>query len=245
MFDLVRAKIIWYTWSMKHTSAKTEEYIRMSSGRLYNPNEKGIFARHIRALRLCEKYNRISVIRAAKRSRLLRKLIPSATDGCFVLGNFRCEYGDNIRLGANFFSNFDCKMLDVATITIGDNVMLGANVTLATPTHPLLAEERVIQQFPDGYHDLEYAKPIVIGDNVWIASGVTVCGGVTIGKNVVVGAGSVVTRDLPDDTLCFGVPCRVVRAITEADRLDVWSTYRSGMPPIPKGKRKDDRTPRG
>ena len=223
---------------MKKNATHTD-YERMKAGHLYNSADKALLFRHIRALRLCERYNRTSICLLPWRNHLLRRLIPDLPKGVFVMSNFWCEYGDNIRLGLNFFANFDCKLLDVAPITIGDNVMLGANVTLATPAHPLMGDERIIQQYPDGYHDLEYAKPITIGNNVWLASGVTVCGGVTIGDNVVVGAGSVVTRDLPDGTFCCGVPCRVVRPITDQDRMDVWATYQADAIPIPKGKRKD------
>ena len=104
-------------------------------------------------------------------------------------------------------------------MTIGDNVMFGPNVTIATPVHPLVADERVIQQFPDGVYDLEYAKPITICDGVWLASGVIVNGGVTIGKNSVIGSGSVVTRDIPEGVVAVGNPCKVLRKITDADRM--------------------------
>ena len=99
-------------------------------------------------------------------------------------------------------------LLDVAKITIGDNVMFGARVMVVTPMHPMLGEERIIQEYPDGYYNIEYAKPITIGNNVWLASGVIVCPGVTIGDNAVIGAGSVVTKDVPENTIVFGSPAR-------------------------------------
>ena len=215
----------------------TSQWDRMVGGRLYNCTDSTVLRRHLRALVLCDRYNRTRIYNLPRRSLLLRRLLPHVGKGAFILNNFHCEYGVNITAGINFFANFDCKMLDVAPITIGDNVMLGVNVTLATPMHPMVADERIIRQYPTGYHDLEYARPITIGDNVWLASGVIVCGGVTIGDNVVVGAGSVVTRDLPPNTFCCGVPCRVVRAITQQDRLDVWATYQADQPPIPRGRR--------
>ena len=223
---------------MKNKNDSVSQWDRMVGGRLYNCTDWAVMRRHIRALAMCDAYNRTRIYWFPRRQRLLRRLLPHAAKGCFILNNFHCEYGDNITLGCNFFANFDCKMLDVAPITIGDNVMLGANVTLATPVHPLVADERIIQQYPDGYHDLEYAKPITIGNNVWLASGVTVCGGVTVGDNVVVGAGSVVTRDLPADTFCCGVPCRVVRPITDMDRIDAWQTYMADSPPVTRARRR-------
>lgn len=97
--------------------------------------------------------------------------------------------------------------------------MFGPNVTIATPVHPLLAEERAIQQYPDGVYDLEYAKPITISDGVWLASGVIVNGGVTIGKNAVIASGSVVTKDIPENVVAAGVPCKVIRPLSEKDSV--------------------------
>ena len=103
---------------------------------------------------------------------------------------------------------------------IGDNVMIGPNVTLATPMHPLLPEERNFRQDTNGrWYNLEYAKPITIEDNCWLASNVVVCGGVTIGEGSAIGAGSVVTRSIPPHSLAVGNPCRVIRPLTEADRM--------------------------
>ena len=114
----------------------------------------------------------------------------------------------------------DFTCLDVCEIHIGDNVMIGPNVTLATPMHPLLPEERNVRKREDGsFYNLEYAKPITIKDNCWLASNVVVCGGVTIGEGCVIGAGSVVTRDIPPYSLAAGNPCRVIRKITEKDHM--------------------------
>ena len=112
-------------------------------------------------------------------------------------------------------------ILDTCPVTIGDNVMCGPNTSLVTPLHPLLPEQRNARLQADGkIADIEYGAPITIGDNCWLASNVTVCPGVTIGNNCVIGAGSVVTKDIPDNSLVLGVPGRVVRKITEKDRLD-------------------------
>ena len=116
--------------------------------------------------------------------------------------------------------NFNFTCLDCAPVKIGCNVFMGPNVSLLTPMHPFRFQERNIYKREDGvYTDREYAKPITIGDNCWLAGNVTVCGGVTIGSGSVIGAGSVVTRDIPSGVLAAGNPCRVIREITEEDRL--------------------------
>jgi maltose O-acetyltransferase len=110
--------------------------------------------------------------------------------------------------------------LDVCPVRIGDNVMIGPNVTLATPMHPLLPEERNVRRRPDGsFYNLEYAEPITIEDNCWLGSNVVVCGGVTIREGSVIGAGSVVTRNIPPHSLALGNPCRVIHTLTDADRM--------------------------
>ena len=123
---------------------------------------------------------------------------------------FFCDYGYNISVGTNFFANYNFVVLDVGKVTIGDDVMCGPNVMLCTAGHPLHPESR-----NSGY---EYGIDITVGNNVWIGGNVCVMPGVNIGNNVVIGAGSVVTKDIPDNMLAFGNPCHVVREITEADR---------------------------
>ena len=130
------------------------------------------------------------------------------------------DYGCNTYFGKFSGTNFNFTCLDVCPVHIGDNVMIGPNVTLATPMHPLLPEERNVRQREDGsYYNLEYAKPITIENDCWLASNVVVCGGVTIGEGSVIGAGSVVTRSIPPHSLAAGNPCRVIRQLTEADRM--------------------------
>lgn len=207
-----------------------EEFEKMKSGLLYNPAESGIAAKHNNIMALCEKLNRVTIKNQPRRKKILKKIIPSMGDGAFIVSPFNCEYGSNIKIGKNFFSNFNCIILDVAPVTIGDNAMFGPHVTLATPMHPLVASERAVQDYGDGIYDLEYARPITIGNGVWLASNVTVVGGVTIGDECVVGAGSVVTRDLPSGYLCMGTPCKPIRKITDADRLYVKETYDACRP---------------
>lgn len=117
---------------------------------------------------------------------------------------FHCDYGVNITLGARVFFNFNCVVLDVCRVTIGDYSMFGPAVQIYTATHPLDAATRRLQ---------EYGKPVVIGDDVWVGGGAIICPGVTVGSRSVIGAGSVVTRDVPDDVFAAGNPCRVIRAI--------------------------------
>ena len=116
-----------------------------------------------------------------RKQRILEKMIPSAKDGgACIFAPFYCEYGVNIHFGKGCFVNYKCTFLDCAPIELGDGVWIGANVTIATPCHPFLSEERLPQEYPDGFHDLEYAKPIRIGDGSWICSSATICGGVKL-----------------------------------------------------------------
>lgn len=177
--------------------------------------------------------------RAKKKQKILEELIPSAKGkGLAVFAPLYCEYGVNIHVGKECFVNYNGIFLDVSPIVLGDGVWIGANVTLATPNHPLVAEERLNADYPDGRHDFEYSAPITIKDGCWICSSVTICGGVTIGENSVVAAGAVVTRDVLPNSLVAGVPARVVRQIDENDRMDVWKTYINNEIPLSKRKRK-------
>ena len=135
-------------------------------------------------------------------------------------------------MGQGCFINYNCVFLDVATIEIGNGVMFGPSVTVATPHHPYLAEERLPTDYPAGFHDLEYAKPIVIGDNCWICASATITGGVTIGENSIIAAGAVVTSDIPANSIAAGVPAKVVRKIDERDRVHVWETYQKNELPL-------------
>ena len=202
------------------------EWERMISGRLYTPTDSEIAKRHREGMIRCDRFNRISPWHTRAKQRALERLIPSAKGGNFeAFAPFYCEYGVNIHVGRNCFVNYNGVFLDVAPITLGDNVLIGPNVTLATPNHPFLAEERAYTDYPNGCHELEYAQPITLEDHCWLCAGVTVCGGVTIGAGSIIAAGAVVTRDIPPNSIAAGVPARVLRQIDERDRLDVWETY--------------------
>ncbi|MBQ1519927.1 MAG: sugar O-acetyltransferase [Clostridia bacterium] len=202
------------------------EWERMTTGRLYDPAKDEIRRPHRRGLTLCDKFNRTPFSRRRKKQKLLEKLIPScAGKDLGVFSPFYCEYGVNIHVGRDCFINYNCTFLDVAPITLEDGAWVGAGVILATPSHPYLSEERAIRVYPDGVHDLEYAKPITLKKNCWICSGAVISGGVTVGENSIVAAGAVVTSDVPPDCIAGGVPARVIRKIDENDRIGVWETY--------------------
>jgi len=138
------------------------------------------------------------------------KQILGKSDGAFINPPFYCDYGTHIEIGSHSFINYNCTMLDVAKITIGDYCQMAPNVSIYTAGHPLHPVSR-----NSAY---EYGKPVTIGDNCWIGGNVIICPGVTIGNNVVIGAGSVVTKDIPDWSLAAGNPCRVIRTITDEDK---------------------------
>lgn len=197
----------------------TEEE-KMLAGKLYDPSDPQLNARLHLAHRLSQQYNRTFDDETAEREALLADLLPHHGDGLYLQGPIFFDYGLYTHLGKNFYANTNFTVLDCGLVTIGDNCWFGPNVTLATPMHPLRYQERNLQAHADGtLFNLEYDKPIAIGDNCWLASNVTVTGGVTIGSGCVIGAGSVVTRDIPANSLAVGNPCRVVRKITAADAL--------------------------
>lgn len=156
-------------------------------------------------------YNNLPPEQEAEREALLREILGKTEEGYLNIESpFHCDYGYNIEVGKEFFANYNFIVLDVGKVKIGDNFMCGPNVQISTAGHPLHPESRA-----SGY---EYGIDITIGDNVWIGGNVCVLPGVHIGNNVVIGAGSVVTKDIPDNMLAVGNPCHVVREITEEDR---------------------------
>jgi maltose O-acetyltransferase len=140
-----------------------------------------------------------------ERARMMRELLGAFGDESSIRPPFFCDYGSNIRIGANAFLNFNCVILDVVPITIGDRVQIASAVQLLAADHPLDAVERASGR--------EFGAPITVEDDVWLGGGVVICPGVTVGSRSVIGAGSVVTRDVPDDVLAAGNPCRVIRPV--------------------------------
>ncbi len=196
------------------------EQEKMLSGKIYDPSDPVLTEKRTKAHRLCKDYNRTYEDEEAKRTAIMQALIPELGEGTCLLDPIYFDYGEFTKFGKNCFANFNLTVLDCCPVTIGDDVFFGPGCMIATPIHPLLAEERKMRLHEDGTpYDLEYAAPIIIGEGCWLAANVTVCGGVTIGKGAVIGAGSVVTRDIPANVFAAGNPCRVIRPITEADSI--------------------------
>ena len=190
----------------------------MISGLIYDPNDAELLRLRTLAHKLSNAYNRLDED-SPRRQKILSKLLPNG-NGVYLQGPVYFDYGLFTTFGKNCYANFNLTVLDCCPVTVGDNVFIGSGVSIVTPVHPLLPGERNMYVNDKGVlTDREYAKPIVIGSDCWIASNVTICGGVTIGRGCVIGAGSVVTRDIPDGTFAVGNPCRVVRKLTEADSV--------------------------
>ena len=165
-------------------------------------------------------FNKLYEEETEKRSAILRDLLGSLGEGTFLQGPITFHYGKHTSIGKHTFINFHFTVQDDAPVTIGNNCDFGPNVTIVTPIHPMLPDERRAMLDKDGrITHLCYAKPVVIGDDCWFGANVTVCPGVTIGNGCVIGAGSVVTRSIPAGSFAAGVPCRVIRAITEQDSM--------------------------
>lgn len=155
-------------------------------------------------------YNSLSPEEENKMEGLIRLILGKAGENVHIEPPFHCDYGKNIEVGMNFFANYNCTILDVGKVVIGDNVMFAPNVSIYTAGHPVHPDSR-----NSGY---EYGISITIGNQVWIGGNTVINPGVTIGSNVVIGAGSVVTKDIPDNTIAVGNPCKVLREIGEDDR---------------------------
>jgi maltose O-acetyltransferase len=178
----------------------------MLAGELYDPFDSELVAARNRARGLCQDLNATREEQGDERRRILRELFGAGGDSVWMQPPFFCDYGSNIRLGHRVFFNFNCIVLDVCEVIIGDYTLFGPAVQIYTATHPMNAELRRQQEF---------AKPITIGSDVWVGGGAILCPGVRIGDRSVIGAGSVVTRDVPAGVFAAGNPCRVVREITE------------------------------
>lgn len=184
---------------------------KMGRQMLYDANyDKELINDRIAAKELCFEYNSIRPSDGEKQKELLTRLLGKTRENFCITAPFWCDYGYNIEIGENFYANHNLVILDGAKVTFGNNVFIAPNCGFHTAGHPIDAERR--------NKGLEYAYPISVGNDVWIGAGVQVMPGVTIGSNVVIGGGSVVVKDIPDNSVAVGNPCRVIRPITEEDR---------------------------
>lgn len=181
---------------------------RRDAGLAYISDES-VFAEQAETRRILQRLNFMDRSDFEGIAEVVKELL-GKSEGAMINPPFYCDYGTHIEVGKNFFANYNCTILDVAKVKIGDNCMLAPNVAIYTAGHPLHPDTR-----NSGY---EYGKEVTIGDNCWIGGNSVICPGVHIGNDVVIGAGSVVTRDIPDGSIAAGSPCRVIRRITEDDR---------------------------
>lgn len=183
---------------------------KMLAGKLYIAQDEELATDNRKGRRLTRLFNRTTEEELEYRDTLLKELFESTGEKLYIEPPFHCDYGCHISVGEWFYANYDCIMVDVCKVKIGDNVMFGPRVGIYTAGHPIDAEIRNT--------GLEFGAPVTIGDNVWVGGSVVINPGVTIGNNVVIGSGSVVTKDIPDNVVAVGNPCRVLREITEEDK---------------------------
>ncbi|HEU4654320.1 MAG TPA: sugar O-acetyltransferase [Steroidobacteraceae bacterium] len=182
------------------------EMQKMLAGELYDAMDQELATRRNRARDLCQELNATRESDTDSRRRILTQLFGKGGDSVWMQPPFYCDYGSNIELGDRVFFNFNCVVLDVCKVEIGDFTLFGPAVQIYTPLHPLDSALRRKQ---------EYGKPVTIGSDVWVGGGAIILPGVHIGSRTVIGAGSVVTRDVPDEVFAAGNPCRVIRALSE------------------------------
>lgn len=192
---------------MLQSSFMKSEKQKMLSGELYNALDKELSQERIKARLLLKELNDSREDEGKKRREILRDLIPNKGKNVWIQPPFFCDYGYNMDIGNKVYFNFNCVVLDVMPVKIGSRTLIGPNVQLYTATHPMNYKERASL--------VEFAKPINIGEDVWIGGSTIVCPGVTIGDRTVIGAGSVVTKDLPADVFAAGNPCIVIRKLEQ------------------------------
>lgn len=175
---------------------------KMLNEKIYNPLDKELINERVKCKLLCQEYNNIKYDDIEKRENILKQILGKTKGKFFIEQPFICDYGYNIEIGEKFYSNHNLTILDCAKVTFGDNVFIGPNCSFYTAEHPLDAETR--------NKGFEYARPITIGNNVWIGGGVNILSGVSVGNNSVIGAGSVVTKDVPENCVVAGVPAKVL-----------------------------------
>lgn len=193
---------------------------RIEAGLLFWPGNPELKAIKLRAHKLNQDYNRLYEDETDARNAILAQLLGSLGEGSFLQGPITFHYGKHTFIGERCFINFNLTVQDDARVTIGSDCNFGPNVTIVTPVHPMLPEERKVLRAPDGeLRHMCYAKPVQIGSDCWLGANVVICPGVTIGDNCVIGAGSVVTRDIPAGSFAAGNPCRVIRPLSDRDSM--------------------------
>ena len=188
------------------------EWERMQKGLVYNDFDQDLFNKRVEAKKLFKAYNKTDDEEIDLRNKIMKQLFKNVGENVWIEPDFRCEFGKNITIGDNVYINFGCIILDCSEVTIGSNTLLGPNIGLYAANHSTDATERI--------NGGCYGKPIHIGNNVWLGGDVKVLQGVTIGDNTIIGAGSIVTKDIPDNVIAVGNPCKVIRKITEEDKTD-------------------------
>lgn len=191
---------------------------KMISGKPYKAFGEELLSERQHAKEMIFEFNYLRPNQVEQRNEIVKSLLGKTKDKFFIEPPFRCDYGYNIEIGENFYSNYNLIILDCAKVTIGDNVLIGPNVGIYTAGHPLHYEIR--------NQEYEYAFPISIGDNVWLGGNVVINPGVSIGENSVIGSGSVVTKDISSNVIAMGNPCKVLRELTEDDRQYYYKNYK-------------------
>lgn len=193
---------------------------KIFAGILFNPGDPELKAIKLRSHKLSAAYSRTAEDETELRAEIIRQMVAEFGEGSFMQGPVFFHYGVHTRIGKRCFFNYNLTIQDDAPVTIGDDNNFGPNLTIVTPLHPMLPDERRLMLDGEGNPKrFCYAKPVRIGGNCWFGANVVVCPGVTVGDGCVIGAGSVVTRDVPPHTFAAGNPCRVIRALSEADSM--------------------------
>ena len=191
---------------------------KMLNHQLYDANyDKDLLKERIHAKELCYDFNHLRPSQITEQNNIIKALFGKTKESFVITAPFWCDYGYNIEIGENFYTNHNCVILDPAKVTFGDNVFIGPDCGFYTAGHPIDFERR--------NQGLEYAWPITVGNNVWFGGGVKVMPGITIGSNVVIGSGSIVTKNIPDNVVCAGNPCQILREITDFDKMNPFDKF--------------------
>lgn len=202
------------------TSTNPTEKEKMLKGKAYQAGDAELSKERLKARENIFEFNNSAPKFIKQRKELLKRLFGKTEKRFYIEPPFRCDYGYNIEIGDNFYANFNLVILDCAKVSIGNNVFIAPNVAIYTAGHPIHSHLR--------NQEYEWAQPITIGNNVWIGGNVVINAGITIGSNTVIGAGSIVTKNIPDNVLAVGNPCKVLREITDEDKDFYYKNFKLG-----------------